>query len=332
MPNQIFANARAAALFSSLLGADRLGRMIDCASADEALKILAEVNFGDGIPVSSAADFEILVEAEEKKYTAFVRETCPSERLMRFLLAGYDYHNAEAISRAKYLKSDFTPMLGAEGEYSVSLLEEKIFADDYTRFSPELSAALSGADELFVSGKADGKSISSLFRRALYIEMKTCAEREKPLKKLFSEKADAANIAVALRSRNFALASEMTVDGGTLSEEEIRFLCEEAAESIREKFRYSPQKDLIFSALDDFSEGKPLTDFEKKSDGFALVILKKERYNDEGYKPFLRYCYYKLAELANVKIIMSCLVNGVEKNIIRARLRETYEGQNGYYR
>ena len=48
MSDSIYANARAAALTGSLLGADRLSRMADCASADEAVKILQEVNFGEG--------------------------------------------------------------------------------------------------------------------------------------------------------------------------------------------------------------------------------------------------------------------------------------------
>ena len=106
----------------------------------------------------------------------------------------------------------------------------------------------------------------------------------------------------------------------------MKTLCEEPAETLREKFRYSSAKELIYAAVDGVGEGKPLTDFERLSDGYALAYLKKERYNDEGYRPFILYCYYKLAELANVRIVMSCLNNGVRGSAIKARLRETYEG------
>ena len=77
MTNAIFANARASALQASLLGADRLNRMVDCASGDDALKILSEVNFGNGVTVASALEADLLIEAEERRYTAFVRETAP---------------------------------------------------------------------------------------------------------------------------------------------------------------------------------------------------------------------------------------------------------------
>ena len=115
MTNAIFANARASALQASLLGADRLNRMVDCASGDDALKILSEVNFGNGVTVASALEADLLIEAEERRYTAFVRETAPSEALCRYLLAEYDYHNAEAIVRSKYMKTDCAPMQGADG-------------------------------------------------------------------------------------------------------------------------------------------------------------------------------------------------------------------------
>ena len=331
MPNAIYANARASALTATLLGVERLNRMIDSASVEETVKILSEVNFGEGLAVSSS-EAERLIEAEEARFSAFVKDAAPSDKLMRFLLAGYDFHNAEAILRCKYLKADFTPMIGAEGMYPVSFLEEKIFTDSYKRFNRELATAIADCDELFVSGKANGQNVSAVFRRALYTFLWREAGKDRDLRTIVRAKADAANIAVAFRSRNFAQASEMLVKSGSLSEEDIRFLTEEPPESIREKYRFHLRKEWIEAALEGAAEEKPLTEFEKISDSFALQYLKKERYNSEGHKPFLRYCYYKISEIENVKIILSCLRNNVEKNLIRMRIRESYEGQNGYYR
>ena len=61
MPNSIFANARAAALSKGLLGAERLGRMIDAPTVEDALRILQEVGFGEGAP---APETDALIEAE----------------------------------------------------------------------------------------------------------------------------------------------------------------------------------------------------------------------------------------------------------------------------
>lgn len=324
MANVIYANARAVSSMRSLLGIDRLFRMAD-AGANGALKILAEVNFGEGI-AADALGYETLVNAEEKKLIAFIKEAAPSEKLMRFFLAPNDYHNAEAAMRAKYLKTDISPMLTEEGLYLAETLREKIFADEYGGFPKPLAEALQKADVLFVAKKADGRTVSALFKKALYADLFELSSSDKLLKTVYRVKANAADIAVAFRSRSFASAKEQFVAGGSLSGEELRLLCEESPEVIREKFRYSDARDLIFAAAEDFSEGRPLADFERIADGCALKFLKKEKYDDGGCRPFLMYCYYKYAELLNVRIVMSSLNNGLAGDAIKARLRETYEG------
>jgi sugar/nucleoside kinase (ribokinase family) len=73
MVNLVFVNARAKALGASLLGKDRLNRMLECDGAEEALKILYEVNFGGGLQINSAVDFERLIDAENDALNAFLR-------------------------------------------------------------------------------------------------------------------------------------------------------------------------------------------------------------------------------------------------------------------
>ena len=62
------------------------------------------------------------------------------------------------------------------------------------------------------------------------------------------------------------------------------------------------------------------------ADDFALKTLKKRKYDVGGIVPFMLYCYYKLAEIKNVRIIMVGLINKADKNEIKRRLRNTYEG------
>lgn len=128
------------------------------------------MNFGNGVTVASALEADLLIEAEERRYTAFVRETAPSEALCRYLLAEYDYHNAEAIVRSKYLKTDCAPMLGADGFYRADKMRDNIYADKYDLFPAPSFRACRESDALFLSGQANGQNIAILFRRALYAD------------------------------------------------------------------------------------------------------------------------------------------------------------------
>ena len=105
-----------------------------------------------------------------------------------------------------------------------------------------------------------------------------------------------------------------------------KLLSEEPADALKEKCRFMNAHNLLAVAVDAFNKGEPLSDFEAEADGYALSLLKKKKYSVDGIIPFTLYCHYKLAELKNVRIIMVGLINGVDKNEIKRRLRETYEG------
>lgn len=157
MKNAVYANALAKALENRLLGKERLFHMADSVSAEAALKVLSEVNFGGGITLSSPTEFERLLLAESEKLNLFVKENCPTESFKNYFLAPFDFRNAEALIRAKYLNLSITKLLGANGLIDVAVMKDKIFSDSYGDFCEELSNALKSADLEFVSESATGQ-------------------------------------------------------------------------------------------------------------------------------------------------------------------------------
>ena len=326
MSNFTYANGRAKALEKNLLNKDRISRMIESTSISDALKVLSEVNFGKGIPLENTNDFDKLIDAEEKALIDFIKEVGQNQEIITFFLAKYDYNNAEAIIKSKYLKADITQTLKADGVYSVSTLKEKIMIDDYRSFSQALSTELLKADNMFVNGKATGQEIDLIFKKALYEELYLCSRKLGDLKRIYNTKADTTNIAIAIRTRNFSEAKEIFVDGGKLKLGQLKIICEESPEIIKDKIKDYDLRDFIDLATASLQANSPLSDFEKLSEDFSLNILMKDKYSIEGNVPFLLYCYYKFAELTNVRIIMVCLKNNVQKNVIKEKIRRGYEG------
>lgn len=324
--NPFYANARAKSAENYLLGADRFNRMLQADSAEDALKILREVNFGEGANAESALEFEALLRAEREKLNRFVREVSPSRAFRRFFLAESDYHNAEALIKAKHLKISAEPLLTAGGDIDPARMEEKIMADDYASFPPPMASALLYCDNAFVNGTATGARIGDAMKRALFADRKECSAKNGDLKALYSVMADTANLSSALRARNYACFLEMRVPGGRLTENEAKALSEDPLETLKEKLKYFYLSDFAFAAIDAAAEGKPLSAFEKLSDDALLLHFKKKRYDMSGCIPFMLYCYYKRAELTNLRIIMVGLINKLDRSEIQERLREAYEG------
>ena len=236
MVNLVFVNARAKALSSSLLGKDRLNRMLECDGAEEALKILYEVNFGGGLQISSAVDFERLIDVENVALNTFLRSYGMDENIAKFFLLKNDYHNAEAFIKCKHLKLEPTDMVIENGLIDAKILKEKIYSDSYSGLSSFMAKALIKCDQDFASGKATGQTVNATLVKAYYDELFESAKKDVRLKKIFTFKVDAINIAVALRTRNFARAKDVFLPHGKIGEELLKAISDQPLESVSIKF------------------------------------------------------------------------------------------------
>lgn len=325
MSNTIYAVARAKAKEASLLGQNRLNRMIDSSSFDEAIKILAEVGFGGG-SLDDTADFEKLISSETALLYDFIKEACPTEEVKKFFLISNDYENAKAFVVNKYLKTDVSLSLTNDGLYKKDFMLDKILTDDYRFFTDNLKKALLESDELFVSKNYDGFKLGGIFSKYLFKDLEFFAKKSKVIREILKVKADTTNITIALRARDYNLVKDYFVCGGTLSSKDLKSLCEDSFDSLLDRFRISSVKEFILSAIEDLKLNKPFVDFEQKADDFALKFLSKYKYVFEGEAPFILYCYYKLAEISNVRIILVGLKNNFEIEDIKKRLRLGYAG------
>ena len=321
MANSVYANARASVLQTNLLSVDRINRMIEASSVDEAIKVLAEINFGDNISISSPLEFEKLIAVEEEKLFDFIKTSSPKECFKKFILYKNDYHNAEVFIKAKHLKVDVENMLVCEGIYSNEVLKDKIFSDDYSSFPSSLANALRFADGEFVSNKATGVAIGGAFIKALYNELFILSKADKYLKEVYYTKVDCINVGVALRLRNYAQAVEFFIPNGRLTNLDLRNLCENSLDELKSTFVYSPIKDIILRAIEEAGNKKPLSQFEKLSDYYPVSLIKKNEYSSSGNIPFLKYVFNKLNDLTNVRIILVGLINGFSQQDIKNRIR-----------
>lgn len=325
MSNVIYAGARAKSLYKGLLGAERINAMTESVNAEAALGILSEAGFISA-SFDGATDYESILSAAKTELFDFIREACPSEALKKYLLYKNDFHNAEAFIKAKFLKLDGGELACESGTLSASVLKERIFVDDYRSFPKAMAQALSQCDEAFVSGTATGVAINGLMEKAYFSALFEACKKDKLLTRLCHYKADAANVKIAIRSRDYKYAEKQFVKGGELGDAELRALCEETPDTIKEKFKFSYIGKEIAAAADALEKNASLSEFEKLTDDYPLKLLLINKYSTEGYYPFIIYCLYKLADIANVRIILSGLYNGESRQDIENRLRLYYEG------
>ncbi len=320
MSDAIFAGVLAISYQSKLIGKDRYNRMLDSSSGISAFKIAQEANFGLGasnLKAASAKETNALVD--------FIKNQCPFVQIKEYFLSQYDFLNAEALVKSKYLKLDWSNLVSNYGLIDVNSLAQNIKDDDYEQLYPSLKMALENADKMFVEGTAEGFLINNLFIKAYY-QYLIKAVKMPLLKVTLSEKIDLINLIAAFRAKgDDALKKEMFISGGKLSLQRINEIVNMGYETVKNEFMFSEKRDFYEKIFFDAKEGRPLISSENELDSFLLKRLKEDRFDLDNEKEFLLYCLYKQNEIKNVNIIVVGLNSGLNKAQISERLRECYE-------
>lgn len=328
--NVIYAVSRVRAYEYTLLNAEKLNRLAEAGSGEEGLKILNEFNYGAGASAESPYDYEKLIDAETADAVSFVKDFSADIPEISLFLTKFDYHNAKAYMKAKYMRTDnLSGILEPSGNIPLSVLKDWIMSDDYSGVSAEMAEALDFIDSNFSSGRRSPKTVDSVLDKAYFKEIARRKKRfGKEIKNYFTDSADLTNISVILRCRNAGIslagAMESLVEGGRLDAEALAALYDSGAENFAERFKYMP-----------FAEVAEKSEEELLNGGFAKFEIERDRYLLSFFKPYAAECFSpsavilflltKLAEADEIRLIMTCKNNGVSREILNGRLRRIYE-------
>lgn len=312
----LYQNAVIKAKEALLLGSDRLQRIADADSSEEAMRLLMEA----GYPAGGSFD-EILFAAEREASILFKSCMTKGYGLELFLVMD-DYHNAKVAAKSAYFggsKEGYKP----EGLLPIAVIEQGIEKQEYQDLPLPMGAAFLALDKLSAKEALYPSSIDISLDKAAFREIAEALPRaHKTIAEYFSLLADLKNISVAYRAGKAALprekAAEMILPAGTLAEKDL-FRIYDLGEEAAEKIAASRS---IKEALMILKEGT--TAYEVYADDALLSLLKKRRYDMFSPAPIAGLYLGKQREIKNVRLILARLTNGVDKEIIRKRMRELY--------
>ena len=164
MSELIYVASIARSLENTLLGSEKITRMVFAESYEDALKILAESGFGN----MSEGGVDAMIAAEELKLARFMKEAEGIKGLESFALRN-DYHNAKALMKAKYAGiEDASFMLAPAGTLEVDALKDAVMNDEYGALPDLMARALAEIDAAFASAPRSGRHIDEVLDMAMY--------------------------------------------------------------------------------------------------------------------------------------------------------------------
>ena len=215
-----------AARETKMLSAERMERMIDAPTNDEAAKILEECGYGDLSGLSAKAAGAAL-EAHIAALFDEVEGMVPEAQLVQLFRLKYDYHNAKALIKAQAMGVECDAILSQRGTIPPQKLHAAFYEEDYRDIPSVLAQAMVNAAAI-LAHTANPQAADFELDRAYFAQMLDLANGLSDggfARDYVQLQIDSANLRAAVRTRRMAKDEDFLktalIPGGTIGTDRV---------------------------------------------------------------------------------------------------------------
>lgn len=322
----VFMSTRIKAMERGLLSRERMERMLEAHTDEEAAKVLTECGYGE-MNAITGDELERVLAEQQQKTMADLSSGAPDKNIVEIFKLRYDYHNAKVLVKAEALGIDQDRLLLGGGRYDRETLAADFRREDLHSCSEIFRRGVARAREVLGS-TGDPQQADFILDRAYFEELSAMAGATQGsfLKEYAALLIDVANLRSAVRASRLDkgpdFLSQVLVPGGTVG---VRALANTRGDELGSLFRVGR---LTEAAAEGAAKALPgsgsLTDFERLCDNALMDFLSDGRRVPFGVEPIVGYLYAREAETTAIRTIMSGRMAGLDSGTIRQRLRRTY--------
>lgn len=324
----LYSNSYVGALSTKLIKRESFVRMIESGSVNEAVKVLYEHSYGDGLLLENSYEFDKLLFAEEKSLLELFRELSAVDACTLCFLLPYDYLNAKTAIKSKYMRTLPPTQNALSGVYDSGTLMTSIQTDDYNDFSEDLKNGLEEIDRQFYEGNRTPNIIDNILDVAMYSDifkaLKKCGSDA--VKKYYMIEVDCKNILAFFRAKsaNVSMDTIGFLKGGKIPSNAYLEIKDKENNKLLEFFTDYDYKKLCEECIKAVEEGSGFSVGESISFELKRQPIFEQRNNNDGIEPLIAYFLAKKTEISNVRLILVGLKAGLTPSVISERLKESY--------
>ena len=322
----IFLSTRIKAMERGLLSQERIERMLDAPTVEEAAKVLTECGYSEMEEIT-ANELERVLGEQQQKVMSDLSSGAPDRNLVDIFKLRYDYHNAKVLVKAEALETEQDQLLQGGGRYDPEALATDFRREDLSRCTDWFRRGIARAREILGS-TGDPQQADFILDRAYFEEMSAIAADtdSKFLRDYVALAIDVANLRSCVRAARLGkgadFLNQVLVNGGSVS---VRNLAMARGDELGNLFRLGS---LSEAAAEGASKSAPgsgsLNEFERLCDNAVMSFLSDGRRVPFGAEPIIGYIFAREAETTAIRTIISGRMAGLDGNTIRQRLRRTY--------
>ena len=331
MADYYYGSARVRALESSLIGKDRLARLLETKDTAEIYALLEEF----GIPTvtdpvtGTVRREETLLPMLQNAYLE-IEELTECNEAVRIFLYPYDCNNIKAAIKCSLRDIDPGSMLFPFGAVAPESMLEMVRTEDFSSLPEHMAQAAAEAIAAYSATK-NPQQIDLLLDRACYRDMLAAAKRLKNeyVEGILRAKIDLSNVVMTVRLLRMrmgevggALLCESLLPGGTIPETFFTGAYAEGEEFLWTRLSYGEAYPRLARAVEE-SDGS-LTAVERLCDDAWMEAVRAAKMIPAGPEVLVAYLIACEYAVRNVRILLAGREAGLPTETIRERMRESY--------
>ena len=311
---------------AKMLTPDKISRMLDAPSFEDAAKTAEECGYGDmsGMDVFGVDKALSLHRSDVFHELAANVRARPVVDLFRMK---YDYHNVKVLVKSMCADVDAAHILSQCGRIAPDRLAQAFISGERQELPPALREAMQ--DGASVLSRTDNPQLSDIAIDKIYFgELSTLSVT---LGMAFIDGyvrllTDGANLRTFVRAHRTQRSADFLraalIPGGSAGVQAIMSL-PASGDGLTDVFRVSELETAVGLAHEALSGG-PQTQFERACDDAPMSYLMRKRYTAFGPTVVLTYLTELEWEITALRMILTGKLSGIAPEIIRERLRDGY--------
>ena len=307
---------------AKMLSKDRIRRMVDAPSFQDAAKQLLECGYED-MSAMSAAQIDEALAAHRAAVFEELSRVMPEPAILEAFRLKYDYHNAKVLIKSEAADVDGAYLMSGSGRVPAKALIEAFHNEEFRFIPKRLGEAI--AEARGIIRRTENPQLADFaIDRAYYAELLEKAEGlSSPFLGEYAKLAiDGANLGAIVRTmrlgRDFEFLKPALIPGGNNDAGRIAkaALSGEALAPMYAGSEYAKAAELGEEA----AKGGKLTEFELCCEKVKASFFDRATLAGFGAEAVIAYFAKLENEITAARMILTCKLAGVDSALVRERL------------
>lgn len=326
----IYATAYVRSQEKKLLTEEQFRMMTESGNIDDICKTLQDAGYGSESNALTPANYQEVLKQTETELFNEIRELSKNEKTLNIFSYPADYHNIKVLLKAEALGIERDDILMTTGTVSPEDMRRSVNERSAMLLTENMAKAIDEAADVHARTK-DPQMIDFICDRYCFADILETAEESKSdfVRGYVKLWIDTVNLKVFARVKKmgqpWTYFDEIFIPGGNADKQVFIGAYEGDMKHAAEKFAPFDIGPAVSGSAEEVDRQNTFTLLEKLCDDILMEYVRRAKFVTFGLEPLVAFLLSRQNEIKCVRILMAGKTAGMDPEIIRERLRVTYE-------